>query len=181
MGLIENLDFSGSSDILQYIPTVPGVEEKKDNVPEPQEPPAFQARAVEQPELFKSPQIQMDFSTPIADVVPSAEFESPLGGPYKNPQNNKVVSLSLDNTTAGPAPKAGNPFGLNDEQFHAAVAGVAAVAAFSKPIQNKLSDMIPQFSTASGDMSMVGTLLTAFVAAVIYFMLFKVLKPPKKA
>ena len=181
MGLIENLEFNnGSSDILQYIPTVPGVEEKKDEVPEPQEPPAFQARAVEQPELFKSQPIQMDFSTPIADVVPSAEFESPLGGPYKNPQNNKVVSLSLDNTTAGPAPASKNPFGLTDEQFHAAVAGVAAVAAFSKPVQNKLSE-IPQFSTASGDMSMIGTLLTAFVAAVIYFVLFKFLKPPKKA
>lgn len=169
--IIENLDFNGSSDILQYIPTVPGVEEKKEEEP-----------AVEQQELFKSQPIEMDFSTPIADVVPSAEFESAtVGGPYKNPQNNKVVSLSLDNTTAGPAPKSGNPFGLNDEQFQAAVAGIAAVVAFSKPVQNKLSEMIPRFSSASGDLTMSGITVTAFIAAVAFFILMKLLKPPKKA
>jgi hypothetical protein len=179
MGLIENLEFNGSSDILQYIPTVPDVEQEE---PKPQEPPMFQARNDETPELFKSQQIQMDFSTPIADVVPSAEFESmaPLGGPYKNPQNNKVVSLSLDNTSAGPAPKTANPFGLNDEQFHAAVAGIAAVVAFSKPVQNKLGEMIPQFTLASGDLSVSGLAVTAFIAALAFFVLMKVLKPPPK-
>lgn len=168
MGLIENLDFNGSSDILQYIPTVP------DEVPEP---------PAEQPELFKSQSIQMDFSTPIADIVPSAEFESApatIGGPYKNPQNNKVVSLSLDNTSAGSAPKSGNPFGLNDEQFHAAVAGIAAVVAFSKPVQNKLGDTIPQFMLTNGDLSMTGMAVTALIAAMAFFILMKVLKPPPK-
>ena len=166
--IIENLDFSGSSDILQYIPEVP--DEDKPAAPEPEE--------------IKPPPVLMDFSTPISDIVPSAEFDSApptVGGPYKNPQNNKVVSLSLDNTTAGPAPKSGNPFGLNDEQFNAAVAGVAAVAAFSKPIQSKLEEMIPQFTKPGGDLSMTGVAVTALIAALAFFILMKFLKPPKKA
>ena len=79
------------------------------------------------------------------------------------------------------APKSGNPFGLNDEQFHAAVAGIAAVAAFSKPVQNKLSDMIPQFTLSTGDLSMTGMAVTALIAAIAFFVLMKMLKPPKKA
>ena len=115
--IIENLDFNGSSDILQYIPQV-------DSAPQPpsQEQvqqqssfglpdelqPKYQTRVVEAPELFKAeikpPQIEMDFSTPISDVVPSADFDmGGGGGPYKNPQNNRVVALSLDTASAGPA------------------------------------------------------------------------------
>jgi hypothetical protein len=165
--IIENLDFNGSSDILQYIPQVP--EAEPETAPEPEE--------------IKPPPVLMDFSTPISDIVPSAEFESApptVGGPYKNPQNNKVVSLSLDNTTAGPAPKTGNPFGLNDEQFHAAIAGIAAVVAFSKPVQNKLGDMIPQFTQPGGDLSTTGIAVTALIAALAFYVLMKFLKPVKK-
>jgi hypothetical protein len=197
--IIENLDFNGSSDILQYIPQV-------DTAPPPSQDqgqqaqqqssfglpdelqPKYQTRSIEQPELFKAeikpPQIQMDFSTPISDVVPSADFDmgpSMGGGPYKNPQNNRVVALSLDNASAGPAsPSSKNPFGLTDEQLNAALAGIAAVAAFSKPVQNKLADLIPKFMSDAGDLSATGMLATAFVAAVVFFIIHKFVKPPQK-
>ncbi len=99
--IIENLDFNGSSDILQYIPQVTDSEKKDAQQQSSFGPPAelqpvFQTRTIDQPELFKAeikpPQIEMDFSTPISDIVPSADFESPMGGgggPYRNPQNNK--------------------------------------------------------------------------------------------
>jgi hypothetical protein len=196
--IIENLDFNGSSDILQYIPQV-------DTAPKPSPDqgqqvqqqssfglpdelqPSYQTRTIDQPELFKAeikpPQIQMDFSTPISDVVPSADFDMgpSMGGPYKNPQNNRVAALSLDNASAGPAsPSSKNPFGLTDEQLNAALAGIAAVAAFSKPVQNKLADLIPKFMSDAGDLSATGMLATAFVAAVIFFIIHKFAKPPPK-
>lgn len=198
--IIENLDFNGSSDILQYIPQVeqpmhqdhgqPPVQHQSSfGVPDELQP-VYQTRAIEQRELFKPeikpPQIEMDFSTAISDVVPSADFDmGPSmggGGPYKNPQNNRVAGLSLDNASAGPAPSSSskNPFGLTDDQLNAAIAGIAAVAAFSKPIQNKLADLIPKFMSDSGNLSATGMLATAFIAAVIFFIIHKFAKPPPK-
>jgi hypothetical protein len=148
--------------------------------------PKYQTRSIEQPELFKAeikpPQIEMDFSTPISDVVPSADFDmGGGGGPYKNPQNNRVAALSLDNASAGPVSSSSkNPFGLTDDQLNAALAGIAAVAAFSKPIQNKLADLIPKFMSDAGDLSATGMLATAFIAAVIFFIVHKFVKPPQK-
>ena len=197
--IIENLDFNGSSDILQYIPQVDtapqqppsqdqGQQQSSFGLPDELQP-KYQTRSVEQPELFKAeikpPQIEMDFSTPISDVVPSADFDmgpSMGGGPYKNPQNNRVVALSLDNASAGPVSSSSskNPFGLTDEQLNAAIAGIAAVGAFSKPVQNKLADLIPKFMSDAGDLSATGMLATAFIAAVIFFILHKFVKPPQK-
>jgi len=195
--IIENLDFNGSSDILQYIPQVESApsqdqgqhvqQQSSFGLPDELQP-KYQTRAIEQPELFKAeikpPQIEMDFSTPISDVVPSADFDmgpSMGGGPYKNPQNNRVAALSLDNASAGPAsPSSKNPFGLTDEQLNAALAGIAAVAAFSKPVQNKLADLIPKFMSDAGDLSATGMLATAFIAAVIFFIVHKFVKPPQK-
>ena len=195
--IIENLDFNGSSDILQYIPQVEPQQPTPNQPPVQQQSsfglpdelqPTYQTRAIEQPELFKAeikpPQIEMDFSTPIADVVPSADFDMgpSMGGPYKNPQNNRVAALSLDNASAGPVSSSSskNPFGLTDEQLNAAIAGIAAVGAFSKPVQNKLADLIPKFMSDAGDLSATGMLATAFIAAVIFFILHKFVKPPPK-
>jgi len=194
--IIENLDFNGSSDILQYIPQVepeklmqgqaPVQHQSSFGVPDELQP-TYQTRSIDQPELFKAeikpPQIEMDFSTSIADIVPSADFDMgpSMGGPYKNPQNNRVAALSLDNASAGPAsPSSKNPFGLTDEQLNAALAGIAAVAAFSKPVQNKLADLIPKFMSDAGDLSATGMLATAFIAAVIFFIVHKFAKPPQK-
>jgi hypothetical protein len=197
--IIENLDFNGSSDILQYIPQVDTAPQQQDQGQQVQQQssfglpdelqPKYQSRSVDQPELFKAeikpPQIEMDFSTPIADIVPSADFDmgpSMGGGPYKNPQNNRVAALSLDNASAGPVSSSSskNPFGLTDEQLNAALAGIAAVAAFSKPVQNKLADLIPKFMSDAGDLSATGMLATAFVAAVVFFIIHKFVKPPQK-
>ena len=195
--IIENLDFDGSNDILQYIPQVepekpmqgqqPVQHQSSFGLPDELQP-TYQTRGVEAPELFKAeikhPQIEMDFSTSIADIVPSADFDMgpSMGGPYKNPQNNRVAALSLDNASAGPVSSSSskNPFGLTDEQLNAALAGIAAVAAFSKPVQNKLADLIPKFMSDAGDLSATGMLATAFIAAVIFFIVHKFAKPPPK-
>jgi hypothetical protein len=92
-----------------------------------------------------------------------------------------VVALSLDNATGGgdkTAPK--NPFGLTDEQLNAVIAGLAATVAFSKPVQNKLADLIPKFMSDTGDLSATGMLATAFFAAVVFYVVTKFMKPQKK-
>jgi len=161
--LIENLEFNTSSsgvDILQYNPNEFTEEEKK------------------------PPQIQMDFSTPIQDVVPSAEFNAPEGpmdmpmggGSYNNPTNHRVTGLSMDSGIAPPSKKSAttNPFGLTDEQLQAAISGVAAVLAFSGPVQNKLSDFIA--TNSRGDLTMTGMIASALIAAIIFFLLHKIIK-----
>jgi hypothetical protein len=193
--IIENLDFDGSSDIAQLIQQeqhqAPSQPQPQGSFgPPPELQPEFQTRTVDQRELFKPeikpPQIEMDFSTPIADIVPSAELDnygpSSMGGPYKNPQNQKVVALSLDNATSGTTSPSSskNPFGLTDEQLNAVIAGLAATVAFSKPVQNKLADMIPKFMSDAGDLSATGMLATAFFAAVVFYVVTKFMKPQKK-
>jgi hypothetical protein len=188
--IIENLDFDGSTDIAQLIQQeAPSQPQPQGSFgPPPELQPEFQTRTVDQRELFKPeikpPQIEMDFSTPIADIVPSAELDNygpSMGGPYKNPQNQKVVALSLDNATGGgDKPVSKNPFGLTDEQLNAVIAGLSATVAFSKPVQNKLADMIPKFMNEAGDLSATGMLATAFFAAVVFYVVTKFMKPQKK-
>jgi hypothetical protein len=72
-----------------------------------------------------------------------------------------------------------NPLGLTDEQFQAAIAGLAAVAAFSKPVQEKLADMIPKFLSEAGELSTTGMAVTAILAAVIFYFALKLLKNQK--
>ena len=183
--IIENLDF-GSSDILQYIPEVPA--EEKTMPQDVMEPPTPQFKGNGQVENFpyvpnevekNPPQIEMDFSTPIADVVPSATFsqeDSPLQGPYKSPTTQRVTALSADNLTSGVSADKKNPFGLTDEQLQAAIAGLAAVIAFSKPVQDKLADLVPKFLSEAGNLTTTGMVVSALVAAVAYYIIFKLAK-----
>ena len=58
---------------------------------------------------------------------------------------------------------------LTDEQMEALLAGVAAVLAFSTMVQGKLSTTVPQFLAESGERSNIGLLVTALLAAAIYY------------
>jgi hypothetical protein len=62
-----------------------------------------------------------------------------------------------------------NPFGLTDDQFQAGIAGIAAVIAFSKPVQSRLRTMVPKFVGESGEVSLTGMVVTALIAAILYY------------
>lgn len=169
MPLIENLEFGGggqSNDILKYIPTV-----EEDTPPPP--PPG--SSPLDFSEEKNSGPIEMDFSTPIQDVMPSAAFdpspqEDTLAGPYKSPTTSRVVGLSPGITQGGGGGEnKKGPAGLTKEQMHALIAGVAAVVAFSKPIQSRLADFVPKFLGESGDLSVTGMAVTALVVAVLFY------------
>lgn len=104
-----------------------------------------------------------DFSTPIDEVMP---------GPNMMMQDSMMAPAPTANKKAA---RGGNPFGLTDEQFQAALAGIAGVIAFSKPVQTRLGTMVP--SMFSGiDLTTTGMALTAFIAAAIFFLAQRFLK-----
>ena len=114
-----------------------------------------------------------EFSTPIEEVMagPGQLMQDEVMGPPSMPKSgNKRVTRSEG---GGKASK--NPFGLTDEQFQAALAGVAAVVAYSKPVQEKLSTTVPKFLGENGEMSVTGMIVTALVAAILFYFVKKFL------
>ena len=179
---MENMDFSGNTQILQYIPTI---EEQPSEPPIDRMEPVGTRRGTDElrvphPEK-NSAQLEMDFSTPISEVMPSAAFDSGIdSATYNSPTTQRVTGVSPGMIGAPPSKsESKNPLGLTDEQFQAAIAGLAAVAAFSKPVQEKMADMIPKFLGESGDLSSTGMAVTAILAAVIFYFALKLLKNQK--
>lgn len=189
------MDFgSGGSSMIQYIPTVPtdeppierklGTNTRTDGVLVRGEfPPAgvgavkFEKERAIQEEKTSIQNSNMDFSTPLSDVMPSAAFDSPVdSAAYTSPTTQRVAAISPGMIAAPQSKKSGNPLGLTDEQFQAALAGLAAAIAFSKPLQEKLADMVPKFMSEAGHLSMTGMFVSAFIVAVLYFFGLKFLK-----
>lgn len=107
-----------------------------------------------------------DFSTPIEEVMqgPGGMIQDEVMGPPMPTQGNKKTSRKSESKGGSK-----NPFGMTDEQFTAAVAGLAAVIAFSKPVQGKLGSMVPKFTGDGGDLSMTGMAVSALVAAIVFY------------
>ena len=108
-----------------------------------------------------------EFSSSIDDVMPGPGQmmqDEVQGSPYEQaaPQKQKKAA-------SGGSSSSKNPFGLTDEQYYAALAGVAAVIAFSKPVQGKLSTMVPKFLGESGELSMTGMAVSAIIAAIVFY------------
>jgi hypothetical protein len=109
-----------------------------------------------------------EFSSSIEEVMPGPGQmmqDEVQGSPYEQAPPQKQQK-------GGPKGSAGsskNPFGLTDEQWYAALAGVAAVIAYSKPVQGKLSTMVPKFLGENGEISMTGMAVTALIAAIVFY------------
>ena len=100
---------------------------------------------------------------------PMAEFSTPISELVQEPDQEIVQQPFM--AAAVPkkeTPKKKSGSSLTPEQMDAVLAGVAAVLAFSKPVQDKVNQMVP----AGG---LVLTLATALVAAVAFFFLKKFL------
>ena len=107
-----------------------------------------------------------DFSTPIEEVMqgPGGMIQDEVMGPPMPTQGNKKTARKTESKGSSK-----NPFGMTDEQFTAAIAGLAAVIAFSKPVQGKLGSMVPKFTGDSGDLSLTGMVVSALVAAIVFY------------
>lgn len=107
-----------------------------------------------------------EFSSAIDEVMPGPGRmmqDEIQGSPYEQMPPQKKAS------TKTPKGDGKNPFGLTDEQYYAALAGVAAIIAFSKPVQGKLSTMVPKFLAEGGELSLTGMAVSALVAAIVFY------------
>jgi hypothetical protein len=59
---------------------------------------------------------------------------------------------------------------MTDEQYTALIAGLCGMAAFSKPVQEKLIDMIPSMiKDGTDDLSATGMAIMAAVVALLFY------------
>jgi hypothetical protein len=165
-------DLSTSIEQLLAQTPEPSVEEKKKG------PPQGLIKTPEAPEeLEKNIEgSQMaEFATSIDEIMPGPGqmMQDEVMGPPSLPVMGNQKTPRKEKKKEGDSK---HPFGLTDEQFFAALAGVSAIIAFSKPVQSRLSTMVPKFmAEGTSDLSMTGMLATALVAALVFYFARQVL------
>ena len=167
---MQSYDQNSSGDISTTIEQLlaqapePSVDEKKKGPPQG----LFKMMAPPEPEKNIEGSQMAEFATSIDEIMPGPGqmMQDEVMGPPSLPvMGNKKTSRKDEKKG-----DSKNPFGLTDEQFFAALAGVSAVIAFSKPVQGRLSTMVPKFmAEGTSDLSMTGVLASAIVAAIIFY------------
>jgi hypothetical protein len=155
-------DLSTSIELLLAQAPEPSPDEKK------QGPPQGLRKAPEDFEKNIAVSQMAEFATSIDEIMPGPGqmIQDEVMGPPEMPiMGNKKTSRKGEKKG-----ESKHPFGLTDEQFFAALAGISAIIAFSKPVQSRLSTMVPKFmAEGSSDLSMTGMLTTALVAAIVFY------------
>lgn len=158
---MQSYDPSGGLDFINEIPE-PTETEKRSGPPTgllPNPPPEELKKNLGSSQMA-------EFSTAIEEVMPGPGqmMQDEMMGPSMPVSGNRKTSRKSESKGSSK-----NPFGLTDEQYYAVLAGVAAVVAFSKPVQGKLSSMVPKFTGDGGDLSLTGMIVSALVAAVVFY------------
>ena len=107
------------------------------------------------------------FSSDIRDVMGSENQQfSAQGG-----EDTMLVQGPVSNYsgTTKPSWTKTYPGGLSYKQTEAILAGVAAVIGTSEPVQSKLAEMLPQFYSESGKVSIIGMLVLVIIVAVLFY------------
>jgi hypothetical protein len=138
-------------------------------------PPSFPTPANQEKNTLS--EVEMNLSTPIEEVM-----DSPMG--LMQPQMGMQQPQMIDGRVVaehpvGPSATAqvvqtsshkNYPMNLNEDQIQALIAGLAGVAAFSKPVQERLLSSLPQAIGPDGGLSTIGMVITALIAAVIFYL-----------
>ena len=166
---METMSFNESSSMtsINYSPTVDGMSQSK---PDPNAkipeglimPPQIEENKVDESKEMA------DFSTPIDELVapgPGQMIQDEMMGPSMMPMQAKRAARN-----EGSSRKSNNPLGMTDEQYTALIAGLCGMAAFSKPVQEKLIDMIPSMiKDGTDDLSATGMAIMAAVVALLFY------------
>ena len=172
-------DSSGDSSMTPLFPSA------KQNNKKPQEE---STNLVYQPNVSPGPEKNiakpkgMD-STPLSDIMmPGEDYLGPAGGGadprfMMAPQPSYVQQQMPQPQGQGfgqqqqqkPAAQSKNPMNLTDEQVEALLAGVVALVVSSGFTQGRLSTMIPKFLDETGKQSTIGMLITALLAALLFY------------
>jgi len=162
-----NFNESSSMTAISYNPTVDGMSQNKQdpNVKIPEGlimPPPIEENKVDESKEMA------DFSTPIDELVapgPGQMIQDEMMGPSMMPMQAKRAARN-----EGSSRKSNNPLGMTDEQYTALIAGLCGLAAFSKPVQEKLIDMIPSMiKDGTDDLSATGMAIMAAVVALLFY------------
>jgi len=132
---------------------------------------------VEEKKVATSIETKTMDSTPLADIMNGQEVMDGgnMVGPPQDPRMMAAQPQMMQAAQAAPqqqavqAPPSKNPMNLTDEQVQALFVGVCAVLAFSRPVQDKLANFVPQFVGDNGARSTAGLAVTAMVAAAIFY------------
>ena len=119
-------------------------------------------------------------STPLSDVMMSGDDYAGAAGGGPDPrymmapqpsyvQQQMPVPQGYNTQPQKPASSSKNPLNLTDEQMEALLAGAAALLAFSGVAQEKLSTIVPKFLDEFGKRSMMGSLVTALLVAIMFY------------
>jgi hypothetical protein len=164
-----NFNESSSMTSINYSPMVDGMSQSK---PDPNAkipeglimPPPPQ---IEENKVDESKEMA-DFSTPIDELVapgPGQMIQDEMMGPSMMPMQAKRAPRN-----EGSSRKSNNPLGMTDEQYTAVIAGLCGLAAFSKPVQEKLVDMIPSMiKDGTDELSASGMVIMAAVVALLFY------------
>ena len=106
-------------------------------------------------------------STPISDIMPSAPIDQD-GMMYAQAPPPQMQQMMQQQQMMAP-PQKQNPMNMTDDQYQALVAGVAAIIAFCKPVQEKLVGFFPQLMLEGG-LTTAGLFVSGLIAAVIYYL-----------
>lgn len=118
-------------------------------------------------------QVDMD-STPLNEIMGGNEVMGAVD-PRAPAQMQSVMydqappNMLPQQQVVQAAPSSGNPMNLTDDQMVALLAGAVAVASFSRPVQEKLGGVVPQFLTETGTRSTIGLATTGAVAAAAFY------------
>jgi|DEB0MinimDraft_10_1074344.scaffolds.fasta_scaffold23118_3 hypothetical protein len=116
-------------------------------------------------------------ATPIDEVMDAPILPQDPRMMPGHPQPSQPVMMAAPQQPSPPsqqqaAPQVAaskNPLNLTDDQMEALFVGVVATLAYSRPVQEKLAQMVPQFMGENGSRSAVGMVLSGIVAAILYF------------
>ena len=157
-------------NVSDLITPIPPVDESRVDPPKTENKrtvPTGLIREEIQPEKNLDQSQMAEFSSAIDDIMPGPGQmlqNEVQGSPYDQAPPQKKAKAGTSGKSASK-----NPFGLPDEQYYAVLAGVAAVIAFSKPVQSKLSTSIPKFMSEQGGLSLTGMAVSALVAAIVFY------------
>ena len=180
------MDLNDSDDLMTPLfPEAFLPESEPELEPEPEPEPEPKPKISEQCKAHKKNihKVKMD-STPLSEVMgglPDVDLmapQNPRGSapPYAAQQAMMAPPPSSAKPSAKPAAPS-YPLNLTKEQVEALLAGFVAVGVFTGVVQEKLASTVPNFLDAMGKRSTVGMLVTALLAAVLYYFARRMVLP----
>lgn len=109
-------------------------------------------------------------STSLSDVMMNNDVINDMGSSnqFQMPQADMMMPPTQQPKISN---KKSNPMNLTDEQMMSVIVAICTAISISKPVQEKLAGVVPQFLNDNGSRSMVGLAVTGLVAGILFFII----------